>query len=235
MLELGKAVCPDWFIKDSADLHERFKGPMQQDAHEYFIALLGRFRRECCNAVGARFMEPETLLTHYFSWKLKSNVLCSGCGFVEDKTVDFVDWTVPVREVRNIATVVNELTVGEPVRMHGPCPHCGAMGSCMKTTVPVACPLILTMTLMRFDNQLRKVDEFVEYPDILHVRGGEYSYQLYGMIVHEGRVINHGHFFAYVRDKDGVWYKADDLCVFRVKPAVVMNTTPYVLFYRMIM
>jgi ubiquitin C-terminal hydrolase len=80
---------------------------------------------------------------------------------------------------------------------------------------------------------MRKIDDFIEYPEV--IGDGEHRYGLYAMIAHEGRGINHGHFFAFVRDQEGVWYKADDVCVFRVKAQVVMHARPYVLFYRLLL
>jgi ubiquitin carboxyl-terminal hydrolase 36/42 len=229
----GKAACPDWLITDAGVLHERFRGPVQQDAHEFLLAVIGRFKQELRNALPEWSGESDDFMDLFFGWKVQSRVRCAECGFASESEAEFVDWTVPVKGIESVGSVIGDLMMGEK-RVSEGCRGCGREGRGVKTSVVLRFPLILMVTLMRFDNQLRKIGDFVEFSEIVAVQGGEHRYQLYAMIVHEGKVINHGHFFAYVRDEGGSWYKADDVCVFRVKAAVVMKSTPYVLFYRLI-
>ena len=51
-------------------------------------------------------------------------------------------------------------------------------------------------------------------------------------IIHEGRLINHGHYISYFADETGTWYRADDIVVYKVKHEQVMKLHPYVLFYK---
>jgi ubiquitin C-terminal hydrolase len=85
---------------------------------------------------------------------------------------------------------------------------------------------------LRCDNELRKIEDYVKFPNILAVGNEGILYQLYGLIVHEGKVINHGHFMAFVRDQNDVWYRADDMCVFKATTEAVMLSRPYLLFYK---
>jgi uncharacterized UBP type Zn finger protein len=233
-MEANKSACPDWFIHDTGTLNDSYRRPVQQDSHEFLLNLLSRFNQECLTGMDFGFAPPETLLSHFFTWRTSSQIRCENCS-TSHKDVELIDWTVPLRAgIPDLATAMCDLTSEDPVRIPVLCEDCGIAGRCIKLSCIVCFPLVLVATLMRFDNQLRKIDDFVEYPEVLVVRG-QHHYQLYAMILHEGRVINHGHFFAYVRDQNDVWYKADDVCVYRVKSAVVMRATPYVLFYKMIM
>jgi ubiquitin C-terminal hydrolase len=221
--------CPDWFLKDSGILQPRFRTPFQQDAHEFFLALVDRFSKECLNAIEPGFLSACTMLTHYFTWHLTSQITCAKCGARSETESEFVDWTLPM--TASIAEAVNALA--HDAATDAPCERCGAPGSCTRHNRTLRYPLVMTVMLVRFDNQLRKIDDFVEFPEVMTV--GERRYRLYAMIVHEGRAINRGHFFAYVRDEAGAWYKADDICVFQVKGAVVMQSLPYVLFYKLLL
>jgi ubiquitin C-terminal hydrolase len=225
-----RAPCPDWFLKDSGVLQARFRGPFQQDAHEFFLALLDRFSKECLNAIEPEFISAPTMLTHYFTWHISTQVTCAACGTHSETDSEFVDWSLPVSRNASIAGAIDPFTSDI---VDTPCDCIGARGSCTRRNCPVRYPLVMTVMLMRFDNQLRKIDDFVEFPEVMAV--GERHYRLYAMIVHEGRAINRGHFFAYVRDEAGTWYKADDVCVFQVKATVVMRSLPYVLFYKIML
>jgi ubiquitin carboxyl-terminal hydrolase 36/42 len=229
-LAAGRAECPAWVITDAPALRARFRGAAQQDAHEFLLALVARFDAECAAALPR---DAETLVARYFAWRVRTRTACARCGAALDAEAEFLDWTVPVRAAGGIGAAIAELTSDGPAR--APCARCGAPDGCVRACAPVRYPLILTVTLMRFDSQLRKIEDFVEFPEVIAVHGGERRYALYAMIVHEGRVVSHGHFFAYVSDAQGVWYKADDVCVFRVKLQVVMHARPYVLFYRLLL
>ena len=137
-----------------------------------------------------------------------------------------------IKTFKNLQDAVDQMMSPEKCRLSTRCNHCN--GSLRKRSSVTKWPLVLTVTLIRFDEQLRKIDDFFEFPEVLEVNDGEIEYELYGMIVHEGRVINHGHFFAYVKNEDGAWFKSNDVCVFKVNPEVVMSARPYVLFYKQI-
>jgi hypothetical protein len=59
----------------------------------------------------------------------------------------------------------------------------------------------------------------------------DFSYRLYGVLVHAGRSTHSGHYFAYVRAPTGGWYLMDDSTVTQVKEAAVMSQKAYMLFY----
>jgi hypothetical protein len=58
--------------------------------------------------------------------------------------------------------------------------------------------LILIVTLMRFDNVLRKIEDWIKFPRILMVYKGA-KYALSALIVHKGTTLTHGHFVAFMR------------------------------------
>jgi ubiquitin carboxyl-terminal hydrolase 36/42 len=224
-MKSSRSACPDWFVQDSFLINDRFQGPMQQDAHEYLIELLDRFDQECLASMRSQCGRVDTLISHYFSWKMSSETFCRNCRKLTVRSYQTNDLTFPIREYRNVQTAFREFSAEQPFAVPSECEHCGCKRQVM-TNVINECPLILVITLLRFDNQLRKIDDYFEFPEFLTMENHEICYKLYALVIHEGKVINHGHFFVFVRDEKDVWYKADDVCVFKVKSEVVMESRP---------
>jgi ubiquitin C-terminal hydrolase len=230
MLE-HKATCPEWFLHDSHLLSQRFRLPYQEDAHEFLIKLLSRFGDECETCLNSPDA-PITIISHYFRWKITSDLTCEHCGFSNKQETELLDWTLPIKEIPHVAAAMEDLTCGEPIRLPNQCENCKNTDCVWKSTHVLTFPLILIVTLMRFNNELRKCEDYVKFPNIMAVGREAILYQLYGLILHEGKVINHGHFTAFVRDQNDAWYRADDLSVHKATVEAVMESRPYLLFYK---
>lgn len=98
-------------------------------------------------------------------------------------------------------------------------------------------PLVLTVHLKRFSPLGRKISHYVDYDDRLSLHPfmseGQhgFSYSLYGVICHAGGGPNSGHYFAYVKDKDGRWWEMNDEMVSPMGGAPVSKKNAYILFY----
>ena len=68
---------------------------------------------------------------------------------------------------------------------------------------------------------MRKVSDKVQYPEVLDTAPyisaeekskyqGKSKYRLYGVLVHLGHSCGSGHYYAYVKNSDGQWYRVDD-------------------------
>ncbi|GAV58132.1 UCH domain-containing protein, partial [Cephalotus follicularis] len=60
---------------------------------------------------------------------------------------------------------------------------------------------------------------------------GSLDYDLYGMIVHDGRYASSGHYYAYIRDSSS-WYKLDDEDFSPISEQEVLKQKVYILFYK---
>jgi ubiquitin C-terminal hydrolase len=129
---------------------------------------------------------------------------------------------------------MDEMTSSRAVPASSACDQCNDTDRVTELKAVREYPLILVVTLLRFDGDSRKIDDFIAYPDKLAIEGGMYSSQLCGMIEHEGKVTTHGHFVGFVTDQNDDWYREDDLCAFRAKRETVMNARPYILVYKRI-
>ncbi|XP_026421742.1 ubiquitin carboxyl-terminal hydrolase 16-like isoform X2 [Papaver somniferum] len=127
------------------------------------------------------------------------------------------------------------------------CDRCSCMGG-NKSIRVIRAPLILTISLKRFNAENKKINDHIifeetfdlrAYMDDRYVGGDKLEYHLIGVVVHEGSV-DTGHCFAYVRgDKSGgseednkdFTYCLDDLVVREVSLQQVLQSQAYMLFY----
>ena len=226
-MQKSKSVCPTYFINNAQFLNESFRGPVQQDAHEFLLKLINRLELE-----GQNQRSKESITSQYFSGMLSISTVCHQCGKRQSTREMFHDIPITIGQYDNLQEYVSEYTTKSEREIEFECPKCGCVCSATQITTPSKMPLIITVTMLRFTNYLRKVDDFLEYPEILRVGSRGTAYQLYAMIVHEGRLINHGHYISYFCDETKTWYRADDIIVYKVKPEQVLKLCPYVLFYK---
>lgn len=201
----------------------------------------------------------DTFISFMFCGKTSITINCEKCHQCSTKLTKFADLNIPILEYSNAQEAVNDLLSLELHEIDGKCQHCQKDNCLTLKRDMVQFPLILILTLMRFDNTLKKLENFFEFQKYITI--GETSpdsesaseeemefsenedhntdsgcakYQLYSMVVHEGRMMNHGHFISYVMDSEEEWYKTDDVCIYKVKEEKVFSSSPYVLFYKRI-
>ncbi len=103
-------------------------------------------------------------------------------------------------------------------------------------TIHVA-PRVLVIQLKRFKYGRvgKKIRHRLHYPLVLCVptSGGEehVKYALCGVLVHAGQSIGMGHYFAYVRGANRLWYLMDDDMVQQARTRDVLSQEAYMLFY----
>ena len=232
-IESNKSMNPTWLLTDSYLIRETFRKPIQQDAHEYLLAILNVFEKECRMCFeGDQKETKETIIEHFFGGCLSIDMRCHNCGTVVTRKTKFYDITIPFREYQNLQEAISAITSSSEIEISGQCENCKETGEMTKTNHFTKYPLVLIITFLRFDNNMKKIEDFFKFQRVLLV--GNYKYELYAMILHDGRFINHGHFIAFVMDENHVWYKADDVSIYRIKEEAVMKSCPYVLFYKRI-
>lgn len=233
-LENNNSVCPDWLLADSSIISDTFRLPVQQYAHEFLIKLLDTFNKECIKSILCDNDElVDTMISYYFSGDIMSKVQCENCGYSIRNKTRFNDIGIPIHEYKDTQEAVDDITSPTTIDFEGKCQHCGST-HLKQTKHFERFTLVLILTQLRFDNSCKKLEEFLNFPEIINADEGRIQYRLYAMIVHEGRLINHGHYIAYVRNEEGTWYKTDDTLIYKVKDEVVMNSCPYVMFYHQI-
>lgn len=100
----------------------------------------------------------------------------------------------------------------------------------------------LAIQLKRFNQdrdttKINKVVKFEETMDISRIITPSekdkvnLKYNLYSIIVHTGDTINNGHYMAYVKSSNGIWYCMDNESVQVASLKRLMEEKPYMLFY----
>jgi len=97
-------------------------------------------------------------------------------------------------------------------------------------------PPVLTVHLKRFSPLGRKISHLLEYDDELSLRpfmsAGAFgpAYSLYGVICHAGGGPNSGHYYSFVKSRDGRWLEMNDESV-TMASVPVNKKNAYMLFY----
>ena len=88
--------------------------------------------------------------------------------------------------------------------------------------------------MKRFDGFMRKIKEFVRYPSLLNLSSyvPNNTFELFGVLIHEGFSLNSGHYFSYIKGFDDKWYLMNDSMVSAVNESTALSQKPYILFYR---
>ena len=103
-------------------------------------------------------------------------------------------------------------------------------------------PDVFVIQLQRFAMypKMRKIRGLIRYPEALDMSGYinhgseellQCKYNLTAIAVHMGS-INAGHYVAYVKKEDGLWYYVNDERVSKVQLYEVLNQDAYMLFYQ---
>lgn len=107
-----------------------------------------------------------------------------------------------------------------------------------KTTYFWKLPNVLIIYLKRYNNALRKLTNKVNFPledlDMSpYVKGynkDSYKYDLYAVSNHGGG-LGGGHYWSYIKNQDGNWYRFDDRLVSTLDEDNVCGNEAYCLFY----
>lgn len=97
-------------------------------------------------------------------------------------------------------------------------------------------PLVLTVHLKRFSPLGRKISHPLQYDEQLSLRpfmsDGSFgpTYTLYGVICHAGGGPNSGHYYAFVKSKEGRWFEMNDEAVTQANVPMGKRNA-YMLFY----
>ena len=200
-IESNKSMTPTWLLTDSHYIGDTFKKPIQQDAHEYLLALLEVFQKECVDSIlGDDISEQaneqidnndiensngqlvvaspkpqlsrsfstqplgfDTMIDHFFAGDLTSEVRCHNCNSIIPRNTKFYDLTVPIREYEDLQAAITAITTSSEIVTSGECENCKETGEMTKSNMFTKFPLILIITLMRFDNFLKKIEDFFKF------------------------------------------------------------------------
>jgi ubiquitin C-terminal hydrolase len=208
----------------------------QEDAHEFMRALLSTLTMNGQNRQ----------LSSLFDGLLESAVTCQICGrssLTRDRYMD-LSLDICMDHVNTLGDALCEFTKTEMLDHDNMvmCHTCQQKQPVTKGLRLATAPSILVCHLKRFafDNygQTVRLSKHVHFPLKLEI--GDYMsrvnkakpppYELVGVLVHQGRSCESGHYLAYVKCHNE-WYKANDSVVSKADVSTVLSQDAYILLY----
>lgn len=130
---------------------------------------------------------------------------------------------------------LQQYTRPEPLRDENQynCSKCGKKVDATKQMSINTAPNVLTLQIKRFNALGGKISRMVKYPETLSLKeyGAEGEYGLYAVVVHSGGSCRAGHYYAFVKAANGMWYCMDDSAVRQVSVQSVLSQQAYLIFY----
>lgn len=232
-------VDPSGFIKNWLWYGEPVNTSVQQDAVEFFQALLDDISNKVPDAA------------NIFKGEMKAKVDGIGVTYHSERNEEFITFPIEVSGHHSLESSFRSFL--EPTILEGDNMYCdeklGKIKASMCHRITKA-PKVLVIQLMRFTYSKSrgdrvKVNSKFMFPEILDVTElmedkNNILYELAGVIVHIGSA-HGGHYYSYVCADTGDWICYNDSHVSRSTSASALNSTgggrnhgsAYMLFYRM--
>ena len=200
----------------------------------------------------------ETTWVHkIFGGQLRSRVTCHSCGYHSDTFDRILDLSVDIHQCETLNHALRRFVAVDHLKGADKykCEklvsllfrHCHTAHvierRCKKHVIAEKqftvhdAPLVLTVHFKRFTPMGRKIGHHVQYGEHLtlqpYMSEGQYgpSYSLYGVVCHLGGGPNSGHYYAFVKSKDGRWWEMNDDSVTMIGGPPLDRKQAYMLFY----
>jgi hypothetical protein len=228
-----------------------FSSGRHEDAHEFLRHVLTGLESEALKAESASdlraFRSRDTsFVRQVFGGVTSAAVMCSA-GHVSRSHERFLDLSAPINADTHTIEESIEALLAPELLSGGNKYHCPACGNepvkAQKTHRLLSVPNVLVVALKRFRaGFFGKVNTHVKFDKTLSL--GRYmvpgldddtpDMELFAVIVHVDimGMTSFGHYFAYVRDARGRWFRANDDTVAEVSLEDVLRAPAYMLFYR---
>ena len=229
-------VNPSSITKHPDRLSKCLRPFQQEDAHEFMRALLSTLTMNGHNRQ----------LSSLFDGLLESAVTCQICGrssLTRDRYMD-LSLDICLDHVNSLGDALGEFTKTEMLNDDNKvmCSTCQQNQPVTKGLRLATAPSILVCHLKRFAfnkyGQTVRLSKHVRFPLKLEI--GDYMsrvnkakpppYELVGVLVHQGRSCESGHYLAYVKCHSK-WYKANDSVVSEADVSTVLCQEAYILLY----
>ncbi len=249
-----KVFSPVNFVRNLQSFAPDMRSGAQQDAHEFLKLLIGAMQ----NSVIAGFPSLnneykddlnllnriyETSVIHQiFGGYTQTTVTCQACTHASRKFDPMLELPLDVAKCSSVSEALKLFKDPEILDDDNKyaCGHCNKKTKAEKSVSVYKFPLILTLQLKIFDftNEVVKLtkkikfDEVLEFPKDKDLDLPAFQYKLFGVIVHQGTSATAGHYYSYIKNSTGTWYKMNDSAVTKVTLAEVLNEEAYILFYQ---
>lgn len=235
--------CPAFDNTDQQDVHEAFQFLLQNcdeidaEAMQAQPLCLGMTRGEW----DASEYRHSTPYNQIFGNLQLARITCLACGHTTEQyeRAHAHQLSLEKEEHHDLAALLTEHLGREPLDEQYRCDSCEVRGRCVKTTEVVEWPPVLAISLKRFQfdmrtKTVRKNPRPIRYPMIFRIQEEVVEYHLRAVIVHGGNA-GVGHYVAYVRALDNLWYFCNDSATPQLmpRPIDVLHQQAYMLIYEL--
>ncbi|KAF0974723.1 hypothetical protein FDP41_006197 [Naegleria fowleri] len=243
---------PHQFLYIMWNIAGHLAGYQQQDAHEFYMAILSAL-------TPAKLPNNRrNLIEDLFTGTSQSDLNCKICSSISSTVEAFMDISLPLKaksgdtwiELESLTECLERYTRDENLDISSySCKNCGSQGNFSKQIRFKRLPYVLCFHLKRFEhsevNRNRrtagvssKIDWFVSFPLQIEMKdfvvgedGGvpDNKYSLFSVVCHHGD-LSGGHYTCYVKHNSR-WFLCNDSSVYYAKESDVLNSEAYLLFY----
>ncbi|KAG5176893.1 hypothetical protein JKP88DRAFT_333792, partial [Tribonema minus] len=239
------AISPKTIVANIRTIGKQFRPGRQEDAHEFLRKLVDSMaeailRRHGVKANAPHRLDETTAINRVFGGYLRNQVQCTKCRYCSNTYELYMDLSLDM--VGNISSLEDALKRFQAVETldssnRWRCGGCKQKVCARKQLTIHTAPNALVLHLKRFayGRQSTKIRRHVAYPEHLDLKvsGPEkrVGYDLCGVVVHEGGTMQFGHYFAYIRASNKLWYRMDDAHVKSTRKSRALEQQAYMLFY----
>ncbi|KAJ1920033.1 hypothetical protein H4219_001562 [Mycoemilia scoparia] len=218
----------------------------QEDAHEFLRYMIDSVQKNVLYGLDPKLdsrIKETSLIHQILGGYLQSQVLCSKCGHQSNTFDPCLDISLDIQSCSTLEKAFRKFI--KPDHLLGSnryrCEGCKKLVDAAKQMTIYQLPTVLSIQMKRFSSWTGgKINKFVEFPKTLNMKqyvsrnspeSGPFSYDLYAVLVHAGGSARSGHYYAYVKAPNGIWYEMNDSSVTQVSERRVMQASAYLLFY----
>ncbi|XP_022717448.1 ubiquitin carboxyl-terminal hydrolase 25-like isoform X2 [Durio zibethinus] len=231
---------------------QHFRFGRQEDAHEFLRYVidachntclrLRKLRRKGRDEEGGEPVNGNTVVKEIFGGALQSQVKCLGCGGESNKVDDVMDISLDILNSGSLNEAMHKFFQPEVLDGNNKynCDHCKKLVAARKQLSICQAPNILVIQLKRFEGIFgTKIDRLIKFEEVLVLssfmckasQDRQPEYNLFGTIVHSGYSPESGHYYAYIKDAMGRWYRCNDSFVSLSTLQEVLSEKAYILFF----
>ncbi|ESK95065.1 usp36 protein [Moniliophthora roreri MCA 2997] len=214
----------------------------QEDSHEFLRYAIDSLQKSCLAGLPSKVDHKlaETTWVHkIFGGRLRSRVTCQSCGYNSDTFDSILDLSLDIHHTQQLNAALRKFVAPDYLKGADKykCEKCKKHVNAEKRFTIHDAPAVLTVHFKRFSPMGHKIGHAVDYEEHLslqpYMSDGQFGprYSLYGIICHAGGGPNSGHYYAFVKSREGKWYEMNDESVTAVGVTAPRIKNAYVLFY----
>jgi len=238
------SIIPRDFTSNLKSFGKELRFGRQEDSHEFMKGLTEALQKSCLAGVDRKSFpraEETTIIHQIFGGYLRSQILCSVCGYKSNTFDPFSDLCLEIKGVDSLVKALQKFTSPETLDKENKynCPRCKKRVVVTKRFTIRNPPKVLVIGLKRFQFNFFRMDKInrpIQFPENLDLKPflsnpEPCNYKLYGVLVHAGASLRSGHYFSFIRGANNFWYRMDDSSISQVSWNNVEQQKAYMLFY----